>query len=204
MQADQLVDIFGIVLIILAVIVVAIMVIFIMTKMRGDTQEAVSKARIDVRAAREKRLALCEQALAMFSSGNTYGEPLSKLVEIYKSIDSEKKEILWEEKYIKIMRKFMADAKKKSPDNMKEAWKMLNSEVNANEEALDMARAEYVAKKEILSQFDRVPQKYIIQAGDKIMCAMKVYAQVKQVAEKNLAEQARADKLEQKEDEQGK
>lgn len=159
-------------LVIVAVAVIAIMLMFLMTKRKNDLSAQCQRARDDVRKFRKQRLVLIGQALSMFSTDNKYAQSLSKLSEIYKTIDSESKEILWEEKYIKVMKKFMAYAKKTAPANMKDAWKMLNSSINENEMALDTAREAYVNFKSSLEQFDNPPQKYIVMASDKLSLGM--------------------------------
>lgn len=160
-------------LIIVAIAVIVIMLMFLMSKRKGDLTSQCMRARDDVRSFRQQRLVLIEQALAMFSAGNKYADSLSKLAEIYRTIDNEKKEILWEEKYIKIMKRFLAQAKKDAPANMMDAWKMLNSAVNENEDSLDKAREAYVSFKPSLSQFDNPPQSYIIAASDKLTSGIK-------------------------------
>lgn len=160
-------------LIIVAIAVIVIMLMFLMSKRKGDLTSQCMRARDDVRSFRQQRLVLIEQALAMFSAGNKYADSLSKLAEIYRTIDNEKKEILWEEKYIKIMKRFLAQAKKDAPANMMDAWKMLNSAVNENEDSLDKAREAYVSFKSSLSQFDNPPQSYIIAASDKLTLGIK-------------------------------
>lgn len=181
MEISAIYDAAVVLLIIVAVAVVAVMLMFLMTRRRNDLSSQCQRARDDVRKYRKQRLVLIEQALSMFSDENKHAVSLEKLSEIYKSIDSENKEILWEEKYIKVMKKFLACAKQNAPANMKGAWRMLNSSVNENESSLDSAREAYVHLKTSLSQFDNPPQKYIVAAGDKLIDGIERISAAKKV-----------------------
>lgn len=198
----ELADLTGImftILIIIAILVIALMAMLLLTKRRNDIEGHLIAARDDVRSYRKQRLVLVEQALSMFSDNNKFADSLSKLAEIYRTIDSENKEILWEEKYIKVMKKFMAYAKKNSPANMKDAWKMLNSSVNENEMMLDQAREAYTHLKEELEKLDTPPLSYVMMASDKLSDSIHIARDAKsrfdEHMEKN-AKQAQADEEE--------
>lgn len=172
----QVSSVLTMVLVIFAIIVVLFIVVFMFTKRYDDEKRQSDAARDAIRELRKKRLELINQALQMFSNDNPHAKGLSKLAELYGSIDSEKKEIAWEQKYVLVMKKFMAYAKRELPANMESAWKMSNIAINENEEMLDSAREAYVSCQQALASYRKPPQSYMISIGNRIMGAMRSHA----------------------------
>lgn len=196
MELSGILNILTMFFIIITIAVIALLLIFLTMKKRDELRIAQIAIRDDVRERREQRLVLIEQALAMFANGNGYADSLSKLASLYRSIDNETKEIMWEDKYIKIMKKFLTVAKKQSPANMRDAWKMLNTSVNENEMALDAAREAYTASQDSMAQFDSFPQKYILLAGEKLSLSIRYAEYMKKKYDEQLAKQASENKEE--------
>lgn len=196
MELSGILNILTMFFIIITIAVIALLLIFLTMKKRDELRIAQIAIRDDVRERREQRLVLIEQALAMFANGNGYADSLSKLASLYRSIDNETKEIMWEDKYIKIMKKFLTVAKKQSPANMRDAWKMLNTSVNENEMALDAAREAYTASQDSMAQFDSFPQKYILLAGEKLSLSIRYAEYIKKKYDEQLAKQTSENKEE--------
>lgn len=173
MRLTDLADGVTAIMIFVAVVVLLLIVTFFATKKYDDARRQSDAARDDIRELRKKRLMLIDQALQMFSQDNPHADGLRKLADIYRTIDSEKKEVAWEEKYVIVMRKFMAYARKHLNANMQNAWKMSNSAVNENEQMLDGAREAYVSCQETIKSFERAPQCYAVKAGNAIMDIMR-------------------------------
>lgn len=196
MELSGIFNILTMFFVVVTVAVITLLLIFLTMKKRDELRIAQIAIRDDVRERREQRFILIEQALAMFADGNEYADSLSKLSGLYRSIDNETKEIMWEDKYIKVMKKFLAVAKKQTPANMKDAWKMLNTSVNENEMALDAAREAYTASKDSMVQFDSFPQKYILMAGEKLSLSIRYAEYMKKKYDEQLAKQASENKEE--------
>lgn len=164
------------ILVIAAVGVLLLIVVFFATRKYDDAKRESDQARDVIRDLRKKRLDLIKQALQMFSEGNPHADGLAKLSKLYVSIDSEKKEVAWEGKYIVVMKKFMAYSKRNLPANMESAWKMSNAAINENEMMLDGAREAYAKAQGEMASFDKPPQSYAIKIGNKIIGMMRDHA----------------------------
>lgn len=179
MSTSAVLDFFTTILVIVAIIVISFFVIIFVTRRYDELKAQSDEARDKIREMRKARLALIDQAISMFGTGNPHFDSLSKLAKIYRNIDSEQKEVAWEEKYITVMKKFMMAAKKGLSPNMQGAWQMANEAIKANEMQLDSAREAYAQCQNSLSTFESGPQGKALQIGQRILDAMRSHAKTK-------------------------
>lgn len=192
MDALDLSNFFVILLVIVAVAVGAMFAMFFAIRKRDELIERTKVARDDIRQRRKQRSALMNQVLSLFGNGNPMAESLSKLAKLYLVIDSEEKEILWEEKYVVVMRKFLDLAKGKTDGgNLSKAWEMASKSVSDNEDALEAARNVYDETILELESLEKPPMSWLLYGGDIIMSLMRTVDEQKlQLEEENKKKEA--------------
>lgn len=169
MNMNDLTQLATFVFIIVVAIFIIIFGLFLLLKHNDDTQEKVVQIRKEIRSYRIKRYENIKQIIQAFGQDNPHTKQLEKLRDLYKKVDSEEREMAWEEKYISVMHSFMDYAKDNISPQLKTSYDIANKALVDNEQALDTVRDEYLLLRKTLDLFEGVPVKYIIAVGEKLM-----------------------------------
>ena len=164
-----------------ALIFVIIVCVFMFVVRHQDDLEAdLVDTRDEIVKCRKNRYTLMGQAITMFGNGNPDVKNLTTLRDIYSKSDSEEREIMWEKKYVVVMRRFMEYAGEHCRPEMKSAYDMLNTAVEENEANLSAARDGYENAKRQASAYAKPPLSYIAAAGDKAAGFLRRQHEMKQ------------------------
>ena len=166
---------FGIVL----VLVILIFVFMFLVRRQDELEETLDASQKTIVECRQQRYQLMCQVIDMFGNGNPDVQNLTRLRDLYEKSDSEEREIMWEEKYVVVMKRYLEYAGQHVSPQMRKAWQMANQAVVENEENLSGARTAYENAKVRASAYTKPPLSYIAAAGDKIADLMRFHHEVK-------------------------
>ena len=157
------------------ILVILIFAFMHVVRRQDDIEKDLEDARNEIITARQNRYQLMTQVIDLFGNGNPDVGNLTKLRDIYTMSSSEEEEIMWEEKYVLIMRRFMEHAGSHLRPELKQAYEMSSKAVEDNERALSQARQKYESAKKQASAYAKPPLLYLAAAGDKIADAMRFH-----------------------------
>ena len=149
------------------IFVIIVCVFMFVVRHQDELEEDLVDTRDEIVRCRQNRYTLMDQAITMFGNGNPDVQNLTALKDIYSKSDSEEREIMWEKKYVVVMKRFMDYAGEHCRPEMKSAYEMLNAAVEENEANLAAARDGYENAKRQASAYAKPPLSYIAAAGDK-------------------------------------